>query len=224
MKKICLQCRKGFRAYRAKMKFCSRACGVLGRKGITRKASATNNAQCGYCGKTLYRKPSNLKRNKIVYCSLTCCSMHRKSRFLGSANPNYRNAGHRRCEGCGMAYKSLVVNRRFCGIKCSQRLQHNEYLTNLRRGLEAEKRCMAELKSQGYSVFLSAASRGPYDVIALNENHALLISVKRTKSYYRRSLPIARRALLKAIMPMNGHFRKQLWCFVEGYGWVITEM
>jgi hypothetical protein len=217
----CEQCSRPFRRYRRRMRFCSRACAVIGRGGPTKKASATDNARCGYCQKSVYKRPSILLRYEVVYCSRACKAAHQRIRTTGDANPNHSGAGRRECEGCGRPFKSYDKTRRFCGLGCGQSLAHSEYLTNARRGLEAEKRCAAELRAKGYAVTLSAGSRGVYDVVAISAEVALLISVKCTRHWKCRAEPRHLRALVAAPSP-PGPFRKELWCWVDGHGWVVT--
>lgn len=222
--KSCQVCGEAFRPRHARNRFCSRACGVLGRSGPSRKASAVPNVQCAYCGKPLWRKPSTVRKRERFYCSLPCKDAHQKTLMAGADNHNYRGAGWKVCEGCGDRFKSYNSSRRFCGVSCSQRLNKNEYLTNARRGREAEKMCADELASRGYLAFRSAGSRGPFDVIGINRQEILLVQVGRTKNHARRRLPKKLRQLMRAVCPDSPIIRRQLWAYVDGSGWTVTEV
>jgi hypothetical protein len=39
-------------------------------------------------------------------------------RMRGAANPNYRNAAERFCEGCGQRFETYNKRQRFCGVAC----------------------------------------------------------------------------------------------------------
>ena len=83
---------------------------------------------------------------------------------------------------------------------------------------------MAELKAKGYAVTRSAASKGEYDLIAIGKEDIRLIQVKRTKAMVRRAPPEIIRKLAKALAPDSSLIRKQLWCWVDHHGWVVTNV
>ena len=217
--KACEQCGDVFKPTHSWNRFCGRACGVLGRSGPTRKASAGTNSRCGYCGKAFYRQPNKLYN--VCYCSKSCFVNHKRIRTLGSDNPNYRGAGWKTCEGCGESYKSYDARRRFCGVTCSQSLSQNEYLANHRKGIAAEILCAKELRGRGYSVCRSAGSRGEFDVIAVNESEVLLVQVATTKHRARRFARKKLRKLQRVACPVGA--KKELWVLVDGHGWFIQE-
>ena len=95
-------------------------------------------------------------------------------------------------------------------------------MANVRRGHDTERRCADELREKGYSVIRSAASKGAFDVIAVNATEVLFVQCKRTKSYARRAQLKDVRALKEAAVPMAGNVRKELWCWVDRKGWHIT--
>jgi hypothetical protein len=41
-----------------------------------------------------------------------------KVRLAGEANPNFRNAGLRKCVGCGDTFKSYFSTRKYCSRQC----------------------------------------------------------------------------------------------------------
>lgn len=95
-------------------------------------------------------------------------------------------------------------------------------MSNQRRGYEAERKCVNALRDKGYIVFRSAASKGPFDVIAVKPNDILFVQVKRTKNPSVKHSPETLREMAKAVVPAAKWIRKELWCWVERQGWVIT--
>lgn len=97
-------------------------------------------------------------------------------------------------------------------------------MANLRRGIEAERKCMKELEKQGFHVSRSAASKGAYDLIAMNASELRLIQVKRTKHHARRAEKRVIALLRDAPCPQVPCIKKQLWCWIDHHGWFITEI
>lgn len=90
--KICLVCNSKFSVIdsrKDKAKFCSKKCGG-------KHYSGKNNTICTECGKNFHLKESSKKRYKRTqgyFCSTKCVADFRKTKYLGSNNPNFRNAG-----------------------------------------------------------------------------------------------------------------------------------
>lgn len=220
--KTCTLCSKPFRAWRQSNRFCSRACGVRGRSGASRRAKV--ECHCAYCGASVWKKPSHAKKLGRHYCSWRCKNEMQRVSLAGSRNPNFRDAGKRVCIACGKGYRSYMKRRRYCGVSCAAIAQQDEAMANLRRGTEAERKCMLELEARGFTVCRSAASKGPYDLIAMSTAEILLVQVKRTKNHTRRAPPKFINELWRAVAPTHGIVRKELWCWVDHRGWTITPV
>lgn len=214
--KICEYCGNEFHPHRKTQVFCCRDCSVRGRSGPTKRSSPDTNAQCAYCGRRIYVQPKRLK-NQFVYCDSKCMGAHRRIISNGEDNPNFQNVPLKVCEGCGKEFKSYNSTRRYCSALCSYGASKNEAIANQKRGLEAEKMCAKELKRKGYSSFLSAGSRGDFDVIGISEEEMLLIQVKRTKSMQPgRIFPKkAIEKLKNAKYPAGKIVKKQMWTWVD---------
>lgn len=197
-------------------KFCSRTCAVRGRTGISRRNRVVLN--CKKCGRKYERKES--AAGKSFYCSFKCLIADRD--IGGLRNPNFKNAGWRRCEGCGSAYRSYSKTRRFCSALCGAAAQGEQAVANQRRGYDAELRCMEVLSDHGFIVFRSAASKGPFDVIAIGSGGLYLIQVKRTKEISRRRFPGVVRDLQKFDLPATANM--QIWCWVDRTGWYVIDI
>lgn len=222
-KNICAICGKKFYPNRRTQKTCSRKCGVLSRTGPTARASKEKyNTQCRECGKPIYRKPSLLKKNGNQFCAIACHSLYRVKSCAGERNPNYRNVPPKICQGCGQEYKSYDKTRRFCSPECASDNAISENIGNVRLGIFYEKECAKLLRAEGYCVTLSQASRGPFDIIALSEEEILLVQVKFTKRKSNVSLRKHCRILSEVASP--GNCKHQLWVYVNGLGWHITEV
>ena len=57
------------------------------------KSTAKSNCSCVVCGKSIYRKPSVLKKTKNTTCSMSCMGEFRKVAYAGESNPNFGNKG-----------------------------------------------------------------------------------------------------------------------------------
>ena len=95
---------------------------------------------------------------------------------------------------------------------------------NVRRGIEAERKCKQELEARGYHVSRSAASKGEYDIIAVGRKDILLIQVKRTGNPYRKFAKADILKLKNAKAPISEIVKKQFWCWIDKIGWEIKEL
>ncbi len=217
--KPCAQCSRPFAGYRKSNRFCTRACAVRGRVGNRRLSEST--VTCRYCGNAFHVTATRLATSR--YCSRYCYGRAKQTLSMGERNNNFRGAGNRSCVGCGRQYRSYDKGRRFCGVSCASVAARCEAMANLRRGTEAERNCMLELERQGYTVCRSAASKGPFDLIAVSHEHILFVQVKRTKNPARRAYPKAWRELLAVTVPRHACVRRELWCWVDRDGWHIRR-
>lgn len=70
--------------------------------------------RCANCG--IEARPTVHQMRK-TYCSGACMSDAYKTRMAGSANPNFRQAGHKVCQQCAAPFHSYSP-RKFCGLQC----------------------------------------------------------------------------------------------------------
>lgn len=91
MKIKCDYCGKEFECcpsrYKSKTHCCSKECMT----NLTKERNL--NCECLICHRKLHRKPSQINKNKTVYCSRECQKEDYKQRFFGENNPNYNNRG-----------------------------------------------------------------------------------------------------------------------------------
>lgn len=93
-------------------------------------------------------------------------------------------------------------------------------MTNYQRGRKAEYKVVEVLKKQGYEAFRTAGSKGPFDVMGLNDREVILVQVKRGRK--KRSTRDAR-ALLAAL-PTPPGVKKEIWVWVDRQGFVRKEV
>lgn len=74
---------------------------------------------CKQCQRPFRLKLSAVRRGYGAYCSKTCMATAYKTRMIGNANPNYREASKKVCERCGADFHSYVKSRRFCSSICA---------------------------------------------------------------------------------------------------------
>jgi hypothetical protein len=197
-------------------KFCSRACGVVGRSGPTRKSQVT--VQCEFCRKGYSIRQSHALFTK--YCSKACMTAGRD--IKGTSNPNFKNAGVRKCEACGGEYRSYNSSRRYCGIECSWISSASEAMKNYRRGYSAELACRSLLAKHGFVALRSPASKGMFDVIAIGDGGTYLIQVKRTKTEARKKFTSLVKQLSETKFRPPHHI--QVWVWIDRKGWYITHV
>lgn len=211
---ICKWCGRSFKPRHAINRHCSRACGQR-----TRYKENRAMVGCASCGKSLERRLSNATKFTRHYCSWACKNAHQEIRYSGNGNPHFKGLGWKVCIGCGSRFYDTHNSRRFCGVDCSQRIGSSENLRNARRGADTERRCRKLLESQGYTVVRSAASKSPWDLIAVGSNDIRLVQCK-LQSKERSVRPIV--AALTAIsLPKTSLVRQELWVWVQRRGWRV---
>jgi hypothetical protein len=108
--------------------------------------------------------------------------------------------------------------------------------TNYRRGADLERRAKHELleprpsspalfrSDRWFAVTRVAGSKGPWDLVALGEQGALVLSVKRvaSRARARRLLGSERRRLTRLALPP--YARAAVVCWVRGYGWLTSGL
>jgi len=207
----CEQCGRRFNPNRRLQRFCSRKCAVRGRRGPRARASADKyNIQCEYCGRPAYRKPYLLAKNKFCFCSVRCANLYKRERYAGVKNPNYQSVPPKKCLECGTQFFSYASTRKYCSPKCAAKSAPGKSRANAHIGSLYERKCAAILKQNGALAILSAASRGPYDVIGLTCSSIHLIQVK-----FSRSAQVNISAQLDKLRdaPAPPEAIKQLWVF-----------
>lgn len=101
----------------------------------------------------------------------------------------------------------------------------SEMATPKQRGTAKERELLGMLESEGFLVFRSAGSGGPYDLIAINDREIRLLQVKRRKERRRRAEPRFL-AELEAAMPRSRSVRvvKELRVWIERDAWYVTRL
>lgn len=222
----CEHCGFAFKPKRKSHRTCSRTCGVQIRGGKRKITSLL--VPCNQCGTKFKIGAHRHANTKNHFCSRLCYGDWKSKHATGRLNTNFRDAGHRKCEGCGNSYHSYNKQRRFCGVQCSQELASSLGLSNVCRGNEAELICGQMLNWLGYHVMRSKASRGTFDLWAVGCGEVLFVQVKRTRDYSRRFAPKYIREITGSLCYRQTPLvRKQLWSFVdEGprMGWYILDL
>ncbi len=112
-------------------------------------------------------------------------------------------------------------------------MNHNH---NYRRGADLERRAKHELlqprpsspalfrTDRWFAVTRTAGSKGPWDLVALGEQGALILSIKcvASRSRARRLLGSERRRLTRLALPL--YVRAAVVCWVRGYGWLTSGL
>lgn len=188
MIKSCLNCNKQYDAHRKTQKFCGYICGSVGRSGRTQ----TNQRAivCKNCGDSVSVKHSRVKTRR--FCSKKCYSVFQRTSQEGEKNSNYKDG------------KSLIKN----GNSGRGR--------NYRKGRYYETKTRKKLEEDGYSVVRSAGSKGPADIVAINNSEIRLIQVKAGKSRF----SLEERLVFEKL-PVPNNCSKELWSWVEGKAAVI---
>lgn len=88
VEKVCKTCGKTFKVepYRGKGIYCSVECA-----NEAKRTKHEPNVTCEYCGKSFYKKPSQIIRNTHHCCSKECMGNLRKTLYSGNNNPNFNN-------------------------------------------------------------------------------------------------------------------------------------
>ena len=88
-------------------------------------------------------------------------------------------------------------------------------MTNYQRGYRLELLAKRELIARGYYVVRSAGSHGAVDLVALADDHLLLIQVGTRGSKNAADYEKLRR------VPAPGKVSREMWLWVERAGWQI---
>lgn len=93
---------------------------------------------CAICGGDVVCKPSNYDKKKT--CSLSCMGKLYSLRNIGSNNPNFKNAGIRKCGICGKTYQSYNKKSKYCSWSCSGKSPDNLKKLSSLIGMPRKKR------------------------------------------------------------------------------------
>jgi hypothetical protein len=193
----------------ALLQTCSEKCG---RELMKLKSAKRREKTCEYC-KRQYRS----WRDNQKFCSLHCS-------VRGRAGTRRYALSYIKCEQCEkkmLVQKSRKSTARYCSRRC-----HNASATNLpyaqfNRGMHWEEKCAKKLRSEGYLVFRSHLSRGPFDLIAVHPLSATIrfVQVKGTANRKRKDPGAAdQRAIILTEIPSVLESTKEIWRIVEGEG------
>lgn len=87
---------------------------------------------------------------------------------------------------------------------------------NCLRGYRAERKAREALEGEGYTVVRSAASKGPFDLVAFNAERVRFVQVKRVKGG---RLPPKEAGALRSV-PVPPCATRELWVYRDGDGFV----
>jgi endogenous inhibitor of DNA gyrase (YacG/DUF329 family) len=74
---------------------------------------------CAYCGKTVLRSPSDIRRTKKSYCSVACTLAAKTEHWMADSNPNWVAKTESQCVYCGkVIVHSVNLHREYCSKKC----------------------------------------------------------------------------------------------------------
>lgn len=102
--KICQACGKQYKSRKRTSKFCSKKCFFIGRK--PRPERIWIERKCLQCGKRFNGIPSEVKRDRAIFCARKCYSEWRKKQRTI------------KCEECGNTFERHNIKRRYCGRDC----------------------------------------------------------------------------------------------------------
>lgn len=130
------------------------------RRGTTKSCGCLKKEQrikfkCAFCGEESTKKRSQIEINTRNYCSRKCYFKHKKILLKKQDNPNWKG---------GIS----VVNLTYRGVG-NKLYRKGKYYENVAR---------KELEKMGYYVTRSAASKGLWDLIAVNPAHIRFIQIK----------------------------------------------
>jgi hypothetical protein len=170
-------------------RFCSHECGYKGRRHPKYHKKQLFHPgliarRCVECGDIFHTKRSNIKRGWGLSCSKACDSMNKRKRQNGKNNPNWKG-------GISMI------------ITASRGTQHRLY----KKGKRYERIARKKLESEGFYVINSAGSKGPFDLVAINESEIKMIQVKSNQII----TPKERKEMASVVVPSIA--KKEIWLY-----------
>lgn len=102
--KMCQSCGKEYHSRKVTSKFCSKSCTYKGRNKRPKRASIYT--KCRHCGKMFVAKPTELIRNRAIYCSKSCYTLHT------------RENSQTNCAICGDKFHKKSIKNIFCSRQC----------------------------------------------------------------------------------------------------------
>jgi len=224
LQRSCLVCGRRFIPTRKEYMTCSGKCGCRIRGGRSR----TNRipVPCEQCEKIVMVNPYRRSHCRNIFCSNECRGLFNATKYAGSNNPNFKNAGIKLCLGCGAKFQSYSKKRKFCGLNCTHTYSRNHPLNAVMVGLQAELLAVHHAKYHlGYAVVVKMrASRGPYDLVAIKLGDIAFIQVKYTSETRPRAGITPRTIEYLKTVPSGPGITRQFWVYVEGEGWRITHV
>lgn len=153
----CEVCGHEFHPWNNKQRFCSYTCSYIGR----RLRLGSIEIVCTQCGKRFSRPISATKNHKTkesykkFFCSIRCHSKSMEKTGRGKNNSNWKG-----------------------GITKTFRAKRGGGNKLYKKGLYYENKARKELEAQGFYIIRSAASKGLWDIVAINNNIVRFIQVK----------------------------------------------
>jgi len=110
---------------------------------------------CGYCTEEIIRTEREIERYKIGYCSRKCYQKHKRLTSLGKNNTNWRG-----------------------GISLVSRGSSGGGNKSYRKGRYYENKIRKIFEKKGFYVVRSAASKGIWDLVAINADFIVFVQSK----------------------------------------------
>lgn len=136
--------------------------------------------RCATCSK---EAPATAHQLRQTYCSKDCMAAGYRSRLTGTANPNYRSAGNRKCEVCDVSFHSYQKSRRFCSLRCRD-TGGFPLRTSAKKDANHGAVVAALEKGGAHVLDLSRAMFGVPDLLVWHFERWHLIEVKNPKTSY----------------------------------------
>lgn len=149
----CIICGKNFHPSRKEYFTCSVKCGCQIRKGKNAPIKK-RTIICDNCGNRFLRLKSKI-RYKHHFCGMKCYAKYKQKIQIKNKNSNWKG---------GISLKNLA--------------RHGKGNRLYRKGKYYENLVRKELEKNNYYTIRSGASKGIWDIVAINSNHIRLIQVK----------------------------------------------
>lgn len=149
-------------------------------------ANAANRARHKFgvwrCATCQSEAPATVHQLRKTYCSSACMAAGYKWRMRGHSNPNFKGAGHKVCQNCGVSFHNYQ-KRLYCSLRCRD---ESEYYVRGRARKDKNHSAIVDTirRVGGHVLDISYLGQGMPDLVVLTRKGIQLAEIKNPANAY----------------------------------------